>query len=467
MSPTAPPTPDAGPQSIRKVAIASLTGTALEWYDFFLYGTASALVFGTLFFPGASSLAGTLASFGTFAVGFAARPLGGVLFGHFGDRLGRKPMLVTTLLIMGLTTFLIGALPTYAQIGVWAPILLTLLRVLQGIAVGGEWGGGVLMITEHAPAKRRGFYSAWSQVGINLGFITSAAAFAAVQALPEEAFLSWGWRVPFLLGAVPALVGLIIRLKIEETPEFQSVQHGGEKQRLPILHALTTQPRSILITAGARMAENGASYIFLVFSLAYGKHIGIDNGLLLTGIIIANVVEAASMVGFGALSDRVGRRPVYMAGAATLVVFAFPFFWLVDTGTPALVWLAFVVAIGIGHGAMIGTQPSFFTELFGKSSRYSAISFGHEFASVFAGGLSPLIATALLAATDSTWPISVYLIFLGCITLVSVYVARETVQRETAPNGLRGRARTASGRGDPHPGTDDVERDRQYRVPGT
>ncbi|MER6692101.1 MFS transporter [Streptomyces minutiscleroticus] len=433
MSPTAPHKPAAGPQSIRKIAIASLTGTALEWYDFFLYGTASALVLGTLFFPEASSLAGTLASFGTFAVGFAARPLGGIIFGHFGDRLGRKPMLVITLLVMGFTTFLIGALPTYAQIGVWAPVLLTLLRVLQGIAVGGEWGGSVLMITEHAPAGRRGFYSAWSQVGINLGFVTSAGVFAAVQSLSDEAFLSWGWRLPFLLGAVPALVGLVIRLKIEETPEFQSVQHEGGKQRLPILHALRTHPRAILVTAGARMAENGASYIFLVFSLAYGKHIGVGNGLLLAGIIVANVVEGASMVGFGALSDRIGRRPVYMAGAATLIVFAFPFFWLVDTGTPALVWLAFIIAIGIGHGAMIGTQPSFFTELFGKTSRYSAIALGHEFASVFAGGLSPLIATALLAATDASWPISLYLIVLGCITLVSVYCARETVQHDTAP----------------------------------
>ncbi|MDH6546226.1 MFS transporter [Streptomyces sp. SAI-041] len=420
----------APPQSIRKVAIASLAGTALEWYDFFLYGTASALVFGPLFFPGASSLAGTLASFGTFAVGFAARPLGGIVFGHFGDRLGRKPMLVITLLVMGVATFLIGALPTYAQIGVWAPILLVLLRVLQGIAVGGEWGGGVLMITERAPEGRRGFYSAWSQVGINLGFITSAGVFAAVQTMSDEAFLSWGWRIPFLLGAIPALVGLVIRLKIEETPEFQTVEHEGDKQRLPILHALRTHPRSILIAAGARMAENGGSYVFLVFSLAYGKHIGVDSGLLLTGIIIANVVEGASMVGFGALSDRIGRRPVYMAGAATLVVFAFPFFWLVDTGTPALVWLAFVIALGIGHGAMIGTQPSFFTELFGKSSRYSAISLGHELASVFAGGLSPLIATALLAATNSSWPISLYLVGLGCVTLVAVYFARETVQRD-------------------------------------
>lgn len=433
MSPNTPHKSPARPQSIRRVALASLTGTALEWYDFFLYGTASALVFGTLFFPEASSLAGTLASFGTFAVGFAARPLGGVLFGHFGDRLGRKPMLVITLLIMGLTTFLIGALPTYAQIGVWAPILLTLLRVLQGIAVGGEWGGSVLMITEHAPAGRRGYYSAWSQVGINLGFITSAGVFAAVQALSDEAFLSWGWRIPFLLGAVPALVGLVIRLKIEETPEFQNVQHEGHKQRLPILHAIRTQPRSILITAGARMAENGGSYIFLVFSLAYGKHIGVGNGLLLTGIIVANVVEGASMVGFGALSDRVGRRPVYMAGAATLVVFAFPFFWLVDTGAPALVWLAFIIAMGIGHGAMIGTQPSFFTELFGRTSRYSAISLGHELASVFAGGLSPLIATALLTATDSSWPVSLYLVVLGCITLVSVFFARETVLRQAPP----------------------------------
>ncbi|MHC3474779.1 MFS transporter [Streptomyces sp. 7R007] len=414
-----------------------MAGTALEWHDSFLYGTASAsaLVFGPLFFPGASSLAGTLASFGTFAVGFAARPLGGIVFGYFGGRLGRKPTLVITLLVMGVATFFIGTLPTYAQIGVWAPILLVLLRRLQGIAVGGEWGGGVLMITERAPrdgavATRRGARSASTSASSR-----TAGVFAAVQTMSDEAFLSWGWRIPFLLGAIPTLVGFVIRLNVEETPEFQTLQHEGNKQRLPLLHALRTHPRSILIAAGARGAENGGSYVFLVFSLAYGKHIGVDSGLLLTGIIVANVVEGASMVGFGALSDRIGRRPVYMAGAVTLVVFAFPFFWLVGTGTPALVWLAFVIAlgIGIGHGAMIGTQPHFFTELFGKSSRYSAISLGHELASVFAGGLSPLIATALLAVANSSWSIALYLVLLGCITLVAVHVSRETVQRDAPP----------------------------------
>lgn len=420
-SATAPPG-----NSVRKVVAASFVGNALEWYDFFLYGTAAALVLNKLFFPQSAPLAGTLGAFGTYAVGFAARPLGGIIFGHFGDRLGRKKVLVTTLTLMGLSTCLIGLLPTYQHAGVWAPILLTVLRVVQGAAVGGEWGGGVLLISEHVGERRRGFYSAWSQTGVVSGSVLSSAIFAAVSALPGEQFLAWGWRVPFVLGIVLTAAGLLIRSRISETPEFLRLRRERKQTRAPVWEAIRTQPRALLVTMGARVAENGASYVFLVFALAYGSHIGIKGNTVLIGVLVASAVEGATMLGFGALSDRVGRRPVYLGGAVALIVFAFPFFWLMNTREPALVWLALLIAIGVCHGAMIGTQPSFFSELFGAGVRYSGMSLGHELASVFAGGLSPIIAVALLAWAGSSWPVAVYLIVLGVITAVAVLAARET-----------------------------------------
>ncbi|WP_432678861.1 MFS transporter [Rhodococcus pyridinivorans] len=302
-NPGSNPSPPATP--IKRVATASLIGSALEWYDFFLYGTAAALVFGPLFFTGDDSLTGTLAAFGTFAIGFVARPIGGVVFGHFGDRLGRKSMLVITLMMMGVCTALIGLLPTYQQIGFWAPVLLVVLRIIQGIAVGGEWGGAVLLISENAQPHRRGFFSAFSQVGVTIGFILSSSVFALVTLLPDDQFLTWGWRIPFLLGLVLMLAGLIIRMKITETPVFQELQTEGKVERYPALEAIRTQRRSILLTVGARMAENGGSYIFLVFSLAYGSHLGISSDVILPAIIAANVVQTFTMVGLGLLHDQV------------------------------------------------------------------------------------------------------------------------------------------------------------------
>ncbi|MEH3155610.1 MAG: MFS transporter [Gordonia paraffinivorans] len=415
--------------SIRRVTAASLIGSALEWYDFFLYGTAAALVFGPLFFTGDDSLTGTLAAFGTFAIGFVARPVGGVVFGHFGDRLGRKAMLVITLMMMGVCTALIGLLPTYDAIGVWAPIGLVVLRIVQGAAVGGEWGGAVLLISENAEPRRRGFFASFSQVGITIGFVLSASVFALVNLLPEEQFLSWGWRIPFVLGLALMSVGLFVRMSITETAEFTDVRSAGQVKRYPALHALKTQRRSILLTIGARMAENGGSYIFLVFSLAYGKHLGIGGSTVLLAIIAANIVEAFTMVGFGALSDRIGRRPVYLFGAVGVVVWAVPFFLLMNTREPALIWLAVIVAIGVCHSAMIGTQPSFFSELFTGNVRYSGLSIGHEVAAIFAGGIAPLVATALLAWSGTYWPIAVYLIALGLISTIAMVAAPETAGR--------------------------------------
>ncbi|QLH23179.1 MFS transporter [Streptomyces sp. Rer75] len=415
------------PREVRKAAIASLFGSALEWYDFFLYGTAAALVFNTLFFPTFDPLVGTIAAFGTNAVGFLARPLGGIMFGHFGDRLGRKSMLVITLVIMGVATFLIGLLPTYSTIGVWAPVLLVGLRIVQGIAVGGEWGGGVLIVSEHAPSHRRGFYSAWSQTGIGLGFVLSASAFALAQGVTsKESFLAWGWRIPFMVGILLTAVGLLIRLRIMETPAFRQTEAKTEKSAPPILDVLRTHPRSVLIAFGARVAETGASYLFLTFSLSYAAKIGVGNGVVLAAVVVGMLAESFAMPMFGALSDRVGRRPVYIGGAVAVIVWAYPFFAMFDSRNPVLIFVAIFVAVVIGHGAMIGTQPAFFTELFASRVAYSGLALGHELASMIVGGFSPIVATALLAWAGASWPIALFLIGMGAVTVIAVAAAPET-----------------------------------------
>jgi MHS family shikimate/dehydroshikimate transporter-like MFS transporter len=425
--------------SIAQVAVASFIGTAIEWYDFFLYGTAAALIFNRLFFPTFDSLVGTLAAFGTYAVGFVARPLGGIVFGHYGDKIGRKSMLSLTLLLMGTATFCIGLLPTYNTIGVWAPVLLVVLRVVQGFGVGGEWGGAVLMAVEHAPAGKRGFYGSWPQVGVPAGLLLSTAVFSLISALPEAQLLTWGWRVPFLLSVILVGVGLFIRLRIQETPEFSRIKDTGQQARLPLLDAVRAHLGNILLAMGARVAENGFFYIYSVFALVYvTEQLGLSRSTILNGVLLATVCELFAIPAFGALSDYVGRRPVYMAGAAFSALFAFPFFWLLDTQQTALVWLAVVLGLSLGHGAMYGPQASFFSELFGTRVRYSGASLGYQLASVFAGGLSPLIATALLAwSGGKPWPIAAYMVAMALITLVSVYLAAETLTGDRAEEPLQ------------------------------
>nr|WP_254700408.1 MFS transporter [Trinickia violacea] len=412
--------------------MASVAGNALEWYDFFLYSTAAALVFGQVFFPkGADPLLGTLAAFAGFAVGFAARPFGGVLFGHIGDRYGRKGALVWTLSIMGGATFLIGLLPTYAQVGLLAPALLVLLRVLQGIASGGEWGGGVLIISESAPPEKRGFLAAWSQIGVGGGFVLSAAVFFAVQTLPKDAFMSWGWRIPFLLSIFIFGVGVYIRSKLPESAEFAKAEAAGKKAHMPVMEAIRKHPKEILMAMGLRVAENGGSYIFLAFALVYGKFIGVPNAVMLAGVMVSMTVELVAMPIWGRLSDRIGRKPIYMIGAVGLIVVAFPFFWLLDTKVPTLIWLAFLLGNPLCHGAMIGTQPSLMGELFSTEVRYSGMALGHEIASVFAGGLSPLLATALLAHYRAAWPVALMLIAMGAITVIALLFTHETAPRRS------------------------------------
>jgi metabolite-proton symporter len=435
-------TPKSSAPSVTRVVVASFIGTTIEWYDFFLYGTAAALLFDQLFFPKFDPLTGKMAAFATFSVGFFARPVGGVVFGHFGDRLGRKSMLVTTLMLMGLATFLIGLLPTYDHIGVVAPVLLVLLRFIQGLGVGGEWGGAVLMAVEHGHRGRRGLYASWVQAGVPAGLLLATAVYNLFSHVLGADFARWGWRIPFLLGIVLLGVGMFIRLRLLESPLFAQLRDTAEPVRVPFFEVIRRYPRNVLLAMGSRFAENGCFYIFTVFALTYAtEQLKLEKTTILNGLLLASAVQFILIPGFGILSDRIGRRPVYIGGAVALALFAFPFFWMFDTCAISIIWLALVIAL-IVHATMYAPQAAFLSELFGTEVRYTGASIGYQLASPLAGGLAPLIATALLAWSDDhpwpvaiqlggrAWPIAVYLIALAAVTIVSVWFATETHHRE-------------------------------------
>ncbi len=417
-------------QPMRKLIIGSFLGNSLEWYDFFLYGTAAALVFGPLFFPASNDpLLGSFLAFSGFAIGFIARPLGGVIFGHLGDRYSRKMTLIITLTLMGASTFLIGLLPTYAHIGVLAPIALITLRFVQGVASGGEWGGGVLMLSENAPESQKGYYTAWSQVGVCGGFVLSSLAFYLVQLLPQEEVMSWAWRIPFLLSLFIFLVGVYIRRNIQENAEFVARKaendSKNEAHHLPVLSAFKNHPRAILQAIGLRLAENGAVYIFFTFSVVYCKHIGIDTRDLIAAVTIAMTVEIATILGWGWLSDRIGRKRLYYIGVIGMALVAFPFFWLLNMHTFPAMLLAMLLALPLCHGAMIAAQPCLMVDLFPVEVRYTGLALGHEIGAVISGGISPMLAVAFLMMWDSYIPIALMLLAFALLALVALVSIRQ------------------------------------------
>ena len=414
------------PSSIRSVILASFIGTTIEWYDFFLYGTAAALVFNKLFFPTLSPLAGTLSAYGTFAVGFIARPLGGAVFGHYGDRVGRKTMLVWSLILMGVATALIGVLPGYSTLGVWAPILLVTLRFVQGIGVGGEWGGAVLMAVEHSRPGKRGFHGSWAQMGVPAGLLLSTFVFAITSTrLSEAEFLAWGWRIPFLSSVLLIAVGLLIRLRLLETPVFQELKREAEPPRAPLLEVLQRHPREVLVGMGMRFAQNVLFYIYTVFVLSYGeKTLGYSKQTMLFGLGIAATVGLFSIPFFGALSDRIGRRPVYLAGAVLSLAYSFAFFWVLGRG-PGFVPLAIVLGLNLGQDMMYGPQAAYFSELFSARVRYSGASLVYQLTSVFSGGLAPFIATLLLARYGA-YAVAAYMAASCALSVIATLFAPET-----------------------------------------
>lgn len=415
-----------------RVAFAAAVGSALEWYDFFLYGTAAALVFGPLFFSRLGPSAAILASFATFGVGFVARPFGGLFFGHFGDRWGRRPVLVATLLLVGVGTFLIGCLPTYSAIGWWAPGLLVALRLVQGFGAGAEYGGAVILAVEYAPPGRRGLFGSWAPLGVVVGNLLAVAVFALVSLLSKDQFLAWGWRVPFLLSIVLVAVGLYIRVRIAETPVFAATKTTRPALKAPVWHAIRHHPKSFLVVIGSRLAENGLGYLFPVFGLSYVTNtLHLPKSVALTGVLFGNIAELVGVVFFSWLSDFVGRRPVYMGGALFSALFAFPFFLLLGTKDPTLISLAFVLIMGIGGGAMFGPQAAYFSELFGPRLRYSGFAFARELGSILAGGPAPYLSALLVAwLKGAPWGVACYVIVLSVITAASIWWGPETVRAD-------------------------------------
>ena len=420
-------TPVATGADMKKVAVATVIGTTIEWYDFFLYGVVAGIVFNKLYFPAGDPLVSTMLAYTTFAVGFVTRPLGGLIFGHFGDRIGRKSMLVLTLMIMGVSTFLIGLVPTYESIGIWAPILLLLLRVFQGIGLGGEWGGAVLMAYEYAPPEKKGYYASLPQIGLSIGLCLASGTVALLSTLLTDAqFMAWGWRVAFLVSAVMVGVGMYIRLNIQETPEFTAVKANNAESRMPFMDMLRRYPGNVFKGMGARYIDGVFFNVFGVFSISYlTQTVHITRTEALTGVMAAALVMCFFIPFFGRLSDRIGRPRVYFWGSLVTALASFPGFWLMlnSQGSTFLIWMAIIVPFGIFYAAVYGPEAALFCELFDAKVRYTGISFVYQFSGIFASGITPIIATALLkTGGGEPWLICLYVLFAGVVSAWSAWL---------------------------------------------
>jgi metabolite-proton symporter len=417
---------------VRRVVFASLIGATIEWYDFFLYGVIAGIVFNQLYFPAHDPLVSMVLAYATFAVGFVARPLGGIIFGHFGDKLGRKQMLVLTILIMGVATVLIGFLPTYGQIGVAAPILLLILRIAQGIGIGGEWGGAVLMAYEFAPENKRGYYASIPQIGLAIGLCLSSGVVALLSLLPDEAFMSWGWRSAFVGSVVLIAVGLYIRLKVAETPDFAVVKEEQKELKIPFVELIRTYPRNILLGMGARYIDGVFFNVFAVFSIVYlSKHVQVDRTTALWLVSLSALVMVATIPLFGKLSDRWGRPKTYAIGSLLLALVTYPAFMLMGSGSLPLIALALIVPFGIIYAMCYGPEAALFSDLFDVKVRYTGISFVYQFSGIFASGITPIIATYLISYGGGTpWLLAAYVVFAALVSMVSAMLIRPV--RETS-----------------------------------
>jgi len=411
----------------KRVLIASLVGSSIEWFDYFLYGTVAALVFNQLFFPTEDPTVGLLLSYASFALSFFIRPLGGVVFSHIGDKIGRKKTLVVTLTLMGLATAGMGLLPTYETIGIWAPILLIVLRLVQGFGLGGEWGGALLLAVEYAPKEKRGFFGSIPQMGVTIGLLLGTFVMSLMTLMPDDAFMSWGWRIPFLLSTLLVVFGLWIRHGIDETPSFKKVQEQGEIVKVPLLETLRTQWKEVLIAVGGKVVETAPFYIFGTFIVSYATtNLGFSKTAALNAVTIATIVTTILIPFMGRWSDKVGRKSLYIGGTICMILYAFPYFWMLQQGSIALLILATVIGLGIIWAPITAVLGTMFSEIFKSNVRYTGISLGYQIGAAVAGGTAPLIATALLSAYDNSYvPVALYIIFTSFISLAAIWTVRD------------------------------------------
>lgn len=412
---------------MRRILVASLVGSSIEWFDYFLYGTVAALVFNQLFFVNEDPTIGLLLSYASFALAFFIRPFGGVIFSHIGDRIGRKKTLVLTLSLMGVATFGMGLLPTYQAVGIWAPILLITLRLVQGLGIGGEWGGALLLAVEYAPAEKRGLFGAIPQMGVTIGMLLGTVALSIMTQLPESAFMTWGWRLPFIFSALLVFFGLWIRKGIDETPSFKKVKESGEVPKLPIVETLKNYWREVLIAVGAKVVETAPFYIFSTFVVSYAtSNLGFSRTATLTAVMTATIITTILIPFMGKLSDTIGRKKLFIVGTIGMALFAFPYFWLLQQKSVLLLIVATVIGLGVIWAPITAVLGTMFSEIFDAKIRYTGITLGYQIGAALAGGTAPLVATALLNRFNNSYvPVAIYIIFASLLSLAAIWAVKD------------------------------------------